>query len=308
MGMNRELAKSLRIGTRRSSLAKAQTQWVVNKLKHIYPHRRFEIVEVVTTGDKILDASLDHMPGKGVFVKEIEDQLLAGQIDLAVHSMKDLPTELPKGLILGGITKRFDPRDVFITRLKRNLNEMPKGAKIGTSSVRRKAQLLAYRSDFQVFDIRGNIDTRLKKAKTSDYDGIVLAAAGLIRLGWLGWIQQYLSCDIMIPAVGQGALGIEVRESDKETLKLIEPLKDQNTENAVNAERVFLAAMGGGCHTPMGAYCQVNNKKVVFHAFRAQEDGSNFHRDLLQGHLMDAIDLAKELAHRIQEKSIVDNH
>lgn len=304
MEINRKSVKSdkiLRIGTRRSALAKAQTQWVVNRLVQIYPKLKIEVVEVITTGDKILNSSLNLMPGKGVFVKEIEDQLLDGKIDLAVHSMKDLPTEFPERLTLGAITKRLDPRDIFITRLKRNLEEMPKGAKIGTSSLRRKAQLLAYRSDFQVMDIRGNIDTRLKKSETREYDGVILAAAGLIRMDWVDRIQQYLSCEIMIPAVGQGALGIEARENDEDILTLIEPLNDHETEITVKAERFFLKTMGGGCQMPMGAFCRARDGWIVFQAFSAQEDGSHFQREKMEGLLSESMDIAKELARRLKE-------
>ncbi|MFQ6112936.1 MAG: hydroxymethylbilane synthase [bacterium] len=306
MGNNRQSSKSrdvLRIGTRRSALAKAQTEWVVDKLTQLYPRLRVETIEVITTGDKILDSSLNRMPGKGVFVKEIEDRLLDGHIDLAVHSMKDLPTEFPEGLILGAITERLDPRDVFITRLKKNLEELPEGSKIGTSSLRRKAQLLAFRPDFEVVDIRGNIDTRLKKADTLDYDGIILAAAGLARMDWLDRVQQFLGCEIMIPAVGQGALGIEIREEDAETQKLVKPLNDQATEITIKAERELLEAMGGGCQTPMGAFCRVRDGQVVFQAFSAREDGSDFKREKMEGTLSGAVEMAKELARRIQEKS-----
>lgn len=291
----------LRIGTRRSALAKAQTQWAVDHLGQLYPELKIEIVEVVTTGDKILNSPLNRMPGKGVFVKEIEDQLLAGKIDLAVHSMKDLPTDSPEGLILGAITKRLDPRDVFITRLNRDLEEMPEGSKIGTSSLRRKVQLLVYRPDFQVIDIRGNIDTRLKKSEMSEYDGIILAAAGLIRMHWLERVQEYLSCEVMIPAVGQGALGIEIREEDEETQELIAPLNDPTTEVTVKAERLFLEAMGGGCQTPMAAFCRVRDNEVVFQAFSAHEDGGHFQKEKIEGHLNEATSIAEKLAHKLKE-------
>ncbi|MFQ5676284.1 MAG: hydroxymethylbilane synthase, partial [bacterium] len=248
-----EHLKILRVGTRKSALAKAQTNWVVKRLQSFHPGLEIEIKEVVTTGDKMLDISFDNMLDKGVFVKEIEEQLLAGAIDLAVHSMKDLPTECPDGLIIGATPERADPRDVLVTKLNVNLDEMPDGARIGTSSLRRKAQLAHLRPDFEIIPIRGNIDTRLGKAESDDYDGIILAAAGLSRMGWLDRVHEFLSCSMMIPAVGQGALGIEVRENDGRTLRLIEPLTDSKTEMAVKAERAFLSGMGGGCQTPMGA-------------------------------------------------------
>lgn len=295
-----ELRKTLRIGTRKSALAKSQTGWVVNRLRNFHPHLKIEIKDIVTTGDKLLSASFINMLDKGVFVKEIEEQLLAGAIDLAVHSMKDLPTEFPDGLIIGATPERLDPRDVLVTKLKVNLDEMPEGARIGTSSLRRKAQLSHRRPDFDIIPIRGNIDTRLKKAKTDEYDGILLAAAGLTRMGWLAHVQEFLGCSIMIPAVGQGALGIEIRENDDETLKLIDPLNELKTEMAVKAERAFLHGMGGGCQTPMGALCRERDGKVIFHAFCAQEDGSEFQTHTVEGELENALELADQLVSQLK--------
>ncbi|MFQ5708589.1 MAG: hydroxymethylbilane synthase [bacterium] len=295
--------KVLHVGTRRSALAKAQTQWVTKRLLRMHPQLHLEVQEVVTTGDKVLDTSLNLMPGKGVFVKEIEEKLLAGEIDLAVHSMKDLPTEFPQGLVIGAIPERVDPRDVLVTRLNQNLEDLPEGAKIGTSSLRRKAQLLNFRPDLKVVDVRGNIDTRLKKAGSEDYDGVVLAAAGLTRMGWEDRIQQYLSCGVMIPAVAQGALGIEIRADDEETLALIAPLNDSSTRRAVQAERRFLQQMGGGCQTPMGAFCREREGTIVFQAFCAEADGSNFHKDKLEGAIDEAMELALQLADRLMKKS-----
>lgn len=293
--------KTLRIGTRRSLLAKAQTQHVVNALITLYPNLRIEVVEVVTTGDRILDTSLSRMPGKGVFVKEIEEKLLADEIDLAVHSMKDLPTEFPDGLSMGAILQRVDPRDVLVTRHNRDLEEMPEGTHIGTSSLRRKAQLMHARPDLDVIEIRGNIDTRLQKSKTEDFDGILLAAAGLIRMRWQSRIKQYLSCETMIPAVGQGALGIEIREDDDETRNLLRPLHDETTALAVEAERIFLQRMGGGCQTPMAAFCRVRNGDVTLHGFCAEEDGSKFRNAILHGTLQEAAGLAQQLAEEFLE-------
>lgn len=288
--------KILRVGTRRSTLARAQTQWVVERLQQWHPELRIEIHDVVTTGDRLHDASLYNMAGKGVFVKEIEEQLLAGEIDLAVHSMKDLPTELPDGLTIGAVSERVDPRDVLVTRHGRLLNELPSGSRIGTSSLRRKVQLLNFSAALEVVDIRGNIDTRLKKSESTDYDGIILAAAGLHRMGWLDRVQAYLSCEQMVPAVGQGALGLEVRADDTLTRKRIEPLNDPEAAAAVSAERIFLQAMGGGCQTPMAAFCRVRDGRVVFHAFASREDGSKASRQSLEGTLAEAEDMARALA------------
>jgi hydroxymethylbilane synthase len=293
----------LRVGTRRSALAKTQTHWFINQLLKQQPDLQVEIVEVLTTGDKILDTALSKVPGKGVFVKEIEDKLLCGEIDVAVHSMKDLPTEFPQGLEVAVIPERVDPRDVFVTRHGRNFEEMPEGSRIGTSSLRRRAQLLHIRPDLDVVDIRGNIDTRLRKAETEQYDGIILAAAGLIRMGWAHRVQAYLSCGTMIPAVGQGALGIEVRSSDKQTKARIAVLHDATTAIAVHAERRFLAGMGGGCQTPMGAYCRVRQERVVFNAFNADEDGSNLHRAEVTGRLKEATVLADQLVSKLSQQT-----
>lgn len=294
--------KKLRVGTRRSALAKSQTQSIIKQLLEIHPQLKIHVVEIVTTGDKILDSALSRMPGKGVFVKEIEDKLLTREIDLAVHSMKDLPTEFPAGLKIGAITERVDPRDVFVTRFQKNLEEMPAGAKIGTSSLRRKSQLLALRPDFQIIDIRGNIDTRLRKSETSEYDGIILAAAGLTRMGWQDRIQKYLDFDVMIPAVGQGAVGVEIREDDHETESLLKPLNHRLTEIAVTAERKFLAAMGGGCQTPMGGFCEITGGQIVFRAFVADEDGGHFKKVKMTGSIDEADVIAEKAAMRLKEE------
>ena len=293
---------NLRIGTRRSALAKTQTNQVAAHLSKLYPELKIDIIEIVTTGDKVLNTALNQMPGKGVFVKEIEEKLLAGDIDMAVHSMKDLPTEFPEGLKIGAVTTRVDPRDVFVSRLGLTLGEMPAGARIGTSSLRRQAQLLKFRDDLEIVDIRGNIDTRLRKSESDPYDGIVLAAAGLIRMGWQERIHEYISCDVMIPAVGQGAVGIEIREHDKDTADLIAPLNDVATELSVKAERIFLDGMGGGCHAPMGAYCNNKNGHVVLKAFKAEADGSQFQRAELQGQLSEAAGLAHRIVETFQHR------
>ncbi len=298
-----DLNRPLRVGTRRSALAKAQTHAVIDQLLQLQPQLQIQIIEIVTTGDKVLDTALSRMPGKGVFVKEIEDKLLENEIDIAVHSMKDLPTEFPAGLKIGAITERVDPRDVFVTHFKKNLEEMPAGAKIGTSSLRRKSQLLTLRPDFEIIAIRGNIDTRLRKAESEEYDGIVLAAAGLTRMGWQHRIQQYLNYDLMIPAVGQGAVGVEIRENDHETESLLKPLNHQLTEIAVIAERTFLAAMGGGCQTPMGGFCEINGGQMIFHAFVAEEDGSHFRKEKVAGRIEEARAVAEKVALVLKENS-----
>jgi len=286
----------LKIGTRRSALAKAQTNWVIGELSNRYPSLKIEIVEVVTTGDKILDAPLSQVPGKGLFVKEIEDKLLNGEIDLAVHSMKDLPTEFPDGLKIGCVPQRVEPRDVFISGSGKKLVDMPSGARIGTSSLRRQAQLLRHRPDLRRVDIRGNIDTRLRKAETEAYDGIILAAAGLLRMGWQDSIVEYIDLDVMIPAVGQGAIGIEIRSDDAATQELLAPLADHSAARCVEVERAFLSAMGGGCQTPMGAYCQNKGKRMYLRAFHANENGSDYVHDEVEGDWEKAVPIARHVA------------
>ena len=276
-------------------LAKAQAKWVSEELLRIFPKIEISVVEVVTTGDRILNSALSQVPGKGLFVKEIEDKLLAGDIDLAVHSMKDVPTDLPHGLAISAVTKRVDPRDVFISRHRVTLAELPRGARVGTSSLRRQAQLLHFRSDLTVLDIRGNIDTRLKKSRTDEYDGILLAAAGLMRMGWQDEVHEYLSCNLMVPAVGQGALGIETRRDDVETNRIVDALDDRATNLAVAAERVFLDGMGGGCQAPMGAYCRERKGEVVFKAFHASPNGDDIQKAERTGPLAEASSLAEML-------------
>lgn len=266
----------IRIGTRRSALAKSQSNWVKDRLQDLRPDIQVELVEIVTTGDRILDSTLSKVPGKGVFVKEIEEKLLSEEIDLAVHSLKDLPTEIAPGLTIAAIPHRVDARDVLVTRLQKSFAELPRGARIGTSSLRRKAQLLKARPDLQIVDIRGNIDTRLRKSETNAYDAIVLAAAGLLRMGWQDRVFAFFDVQQMIPAVGQGALGLQIRQGDTELEKLMAPLNDETSAFCVRAERIFLSGMGGGCQTPMGAHCVPRDGKAVFFAFHAEEDGGKY--------------------------------
>jgi len=300
--------KTLRVGTRKSLLATTQTNWLIATLKKAHPTIRVETVEIVTKGDRILDLTLSKVPGKGLFVKEIEDRLLSGEIDLAVHSMKDLPTELPDGLRIGATSIRENVCDVLVSRHNQNLQELPAGVKIGTSSLRRKVQVLAARPDCKIVDIRGNIDTRLKKSETDDYDGILLAAAGLHRMGWKNRIQQYLDTDIMIPAVGQGALGVEIREDDEQTQKLIAVLNDEMTGKCVQAERIFLKEMGGGCQTPIGAHCTIASGVARFSAFASEESGEKAQRLSFQGDLLKADEFAYEAASRLSHLATIHQY
>lgn len=250
--------RTIVVGTRQSQLALTQTGQVIDALKelcrqHSLPFQ-FEIKKIVTKGDRILDVTLSKVGGKGLFVKEIEQAMLDKEIDLAVHSMKDMPSDLPEGLMNGAVPKRVDPRDALISKGGLSLDELPHGAKVGTSSLRRASQLKAYRPDLHIEAIRGNIDSRLKKLETEGFDAIILAAAGLYRMGWEDRITSYLPVEVCLPAVGQGALGIECREDDAEVRHLLSLYNDPETAETVAAERSFLGALNGGCQIPIGAF------------------------------------------------------
>jgi len=247
------------VGSRSSKLAMTQTKWVIEQLKQAGAPYEFEIKNIITKGDRILDVTLSKVGGKGLFVKEIEQQMIDEDIDFAVHSMKDLPSELPTGLIIGATPARVDARDALITKTGGGLASLPEGAIVGTSSLRRGSQLLKLRPDLKIESIRGNIDTRLEKLKTGPFDGILLAAAGLQRMGWSDEIvSEYISTDEMIPAVGQGILAIECRADDQEVRDLLNLIHDQMTEKVAFAERSFLAAIEGSCHVPVGGFATIN--------------------------------------------------
>lgn len=267
--------KKIRVGSRRSKLALTQTNWVIKELKKIDPSLEFEVVEVVTKGDRILDVTLSKVGGKGLFVKEIEQKMINKEIDMAVHSMKDMPAELPAGLTIGCIPPREDHRDALISKNGIPLKELPSGAKVGTSSLRRKAQILAVRPDLEIKWIRGNIDTRFRKLQTEDFDAIILAAAGLSRMGWSkDMVTEYLDTDICLPAVGQGALAIECREDDEELLAILKKLECQAARQAVTAERAFMHRLEGGCQVPLAGYARLNEDgMVVLTGLVASADG-----------------------------------
>jgi len=272
------------VGSRRSKLALTQTKWVIQQLKRLNPSYEFEIKEIVTKGDKILDVTLSKVGGKGLFVKEIEQAMLNKEIDMAVHSMKDMPAYLPEGLTIGCIPEREDHRDVLISKDGLTLDQLPAGAKIGTSSLRRGAQILAHRPDVKIQWIRGNIDTRLKKLETDDYDAIVLAAAGLSRMGWTkDVVTQFLDPDICLPAVGQGALAVECRKDDEELLSLLQGLNSIDTAQSVAAERAFLQKMDGGCQVPIAGYAHVKGEEVVLTALVASPDGKTVYKEMAAG-------------------------
>ncbi len=273
------------VGSRKSKLALVQTNWVINELKKKDVPFTFEIKEVVTKGDVILDVNLSKVGGKGLFVKEIEQLMLRKEIDLAVHSMKDMPAVLPDGLVVGCTPKRVDPRDVFISKDGSLLEQLQEGAVIGTSSLRRTAQLLSIRPDVQIKWIRGNVDTRLRKLQEEDYDGIILAAAGLKRLGLDKKVtMEYLPVEDYVPAVGQGCLAIECRENDKELIDALRLLHDEYTSKTVEAERVFLKGIEGGCQIPIGGYAILNEKnQIQLTALVASVDGKTMLKEVVVG-------------------------
>lgn len=277
------MKRNLVIGTRGSKLALWQANFISDCIKERYPDINVEIKRVTTTGDKILDVPLAKIGGKGLFTKEIETEMLAGDIDLAVHSLKDMPTELPEGLTFAAITERVDAGDAFISPKYRTIEHLPQGAKVGTSSLRRKAQLLQYRPDLEIIDLRGNLDTRLKKLETNTLDAILLAVAGLKRLGWESHITQAIPAHICLPAVGQGALAIEARANDAEVLDLLAFLNDDKTRRAVEAERAFLREVEGGCQVPVGVYGNTQNNTLTIEAVILSVDGVRKVRDHLSG-------------------------
>lgn len=265
--------KNIRIGTRDSQLAMWQAEWVKSKLELFYPDHVFELVPMKTKGDKILDVPLSKIGDKGLFTKELEQGLLNEELDLAVHSLKDLPTMLPEGLIISTFCEREEPRDVFLSKNGVPLEELPLGSLIGTSSLRRKAQLKHYRPDLNFIDLRGNLQTRWRKLQESEMDGIVLAAAGVKRLGWGERITQILPEEMMLSAVGQGSVAIEIVESRSDIVELLSPLNDIDTEQAVRAERALMRKLEGGCQVPVGGLAQVVNGKIVLRGMVASLDG-----------------------------------
>lgn len=296
------MTQDIKIGTRGSQLALWQAHWVKTQLETHFPKIDVEIVKIKTTGDRITDRPLSMVGGKGLFVKEIEQQLLDGTIDMAVHSMKDMPGELPKGLCIGAIPPRENPFDVLITRNGTPLSALPEGAVVGTSSLRRASQIKHLRPDVETRSIRGNLDTRLKKLEKETYDAIVLAAAGLIRLGMASHISQYLNADEMLPAVGQGALCIEAREEDEKIAPLLNTLDDRNTRIPVVSERAFLKQLEGSCHIPVAAFGRLEKENLTLTGLVASEDGTEIIKERITG-LPDhaaqiGIDLAKTLLDR----------
>lgn len=293
----------IRVGTRGSNLALIQTNWAIDRLKEKFPEVEFEVKIIKTKGDKILHLSLDKIGDKGLFVKEIESQLLEGEIDLAVHSMKDMPAEVVEGLKFAAVPKREDPRDVIILREGLNsFDELPIGATIGTGSKRRKYQLLRKRPDLNIVPIRGNIETRISKIESENLDGIVLAASGVIRADLEEKITEFLPVDLMIPAPAQGALALEIRENDEELEKMLDAIKDEISQIQTDAERSYLAGIDGSCHIPMGAYCEVDGEKLTLTGIFGDEDGEKITVASLEGDRDNPKELGSNLAKLVLEK------
>lgn len=293
---------TLRIGTRASLLAVTQSTWVKTQIETKHPHVRIELVKITTKGDKILDVPLAQVGGKGLFVKEIEDALLAGTIDLAVHSMKDVPTELPDGLHIGVVPKRESPLDAYVSVKYPALAALPTGATVGTSSLRRKSQLAAQRPDLRIIDLRGNIDTRLRKLDEGVYDAIILAAAGLNRLGMQHRITVQLDPQYMLPAISQGALGLELRQDDQDLLDGLRFLHDEATAIAVAAERAFLLRLEGGCQVPIAAHAVVRETTIDLTGLIASTDGKTILHETASGPAAQAAHIGTALAQTLLDR------
>lgn len=297
--------RTIRIGSRKSQLALVQTYWVQEQLQKHFPDRRFEVETMSTQGDKILDVALAKIGDKGLFTKELEVGMLQHEIDLAVHSLKDLPTKLPEGLVLGCVSERVDPADALVVNEKhkdKQLDSLPQGAVIGTSSLRRLAQLCHHFPHLTFKDIRGNVNTRLAKLDAGEYDGIILAVAGLQRLGMGDRIHQIIPAEISLHAVGQGALGIECRGDDKEVLALIKALEDEATRDRTYAERALLRELEGGCQVPIGVNTTIEADTLTLTGMVASLDGKKLIKDTISGQPVEAEQLGRELAIRLRQQ------
>jgi hydroxymethylbilane synthase len=304
------MKKTLKIGTRGSRLALWQANWVKTALEAEDPSLSIELVIIKTTGDKILDVPLAKVGGKGLFVKEIEESLLNEKIDLAVHSMKDMPAQLPQGLSIGAIPQREVPQDVLISKNNRRFSQLPSGAIVGTGSLRRKAQLLFARPDLVVAPLRGNIDTRLKKLETENLDAIILAAAGVKRMRYENKITEYLDDNIMLPAVGQGALCIEIRQNDPLIGPVVAGLEDPETRAVITGERAFSERLEGGCQVPIAAHGRIEKNIFTLSGLVASVDGKTLIKQTLQGPEDASGMTGAELAERLISmgaKTIIDN-
>lgn len=293
------MKKTVVIGTRGSKLALWQADYIQARLEAEYPDVTVTQKIITTTGDKILDVPLAKIGGKGLFTKELETAMLKGEIDLAVHSMKDVPSEMPEGLVLGVITSREHEGDAFVSLKYHSIDELPEGAKVGTSSLRRKAQLLKYRPDLKIYDLRGNVGTRLDKLEKEGFDAIILAVAGLRRLGLAERIAEVIPHEVCLPAVGQGALGLEYRASDTDMAEMLAFLDDADTGAAVRAERAFLKRIEGGCQVPVGIYGKTQGDEVVLEARILSTDGKKAVIDHARGSRKESESIGLRLAERM---------
>ena len=289
----------LKIGTRQSLLALWQSNFIAGELRKEYPNCEVTLKKIVTKGDRILDVPLAQIGGKGLFTKEIEEELLDGTVDLAVHSLKDMPTVLPEGLCLTVITSRANVGDAFVSNKYNSFAELPQGAVLGTSSLRRRAQLLAARPDLKIVDLRGNVDTRLRKLDEGNMDAIILAAAGLQRLGHGDRIKEIIPTSVCLPAVGQGALAIECRTDNTEVREKLAFLNDKATKQATDAERAFLGLVEGGCQVPIGVHAEVQDNEIKIEAIIASLDGSTVLRNTISGDAEKAVELGQKLGHQM---------
>lgn len=296
------MKKTLKIATRQSPLALWQAEYIRDRLEQLHPQLQVELVTFVTQGDKILDTPLAKIGGKGLFVKELEAALMDGRADLAVHSMKDVPMQLPEGLALAVICEREDPFDAFVSNNYEKFEDLPQGAKLGTSSLRRKSQILKQRPDLEVIDLRGNVGTRLSKLDAGLYDAIILASAGLKRLGLNERIRHSLTAEVSLPAVGQGALGLECRSNDEEILDLIMPLMHAETNACIRAERAFNAYLEGGCQVPIAGFATLENQTLSLEGRVGSADGQTLLRSNVQGAAEDAEKLGVQLAQNLLQQ------
>ena len=296
-------SRAIRIGSRKSQLALVQTYWIQEQLQKHYPDRQFDVETMSTQGDKILDVALAKIGDKGLFTKELETAMLQNQVDFAVHSLKDLPTNLPEGLMLGCVTERVNPADALVVNEKhqdKQLDTLPEGAVIGTSSLRRLAQLRHHYPHLTFKDVRGNVNTRLAKLDSGEYDGIILAVAGLQRLDMSDRIHQIIPDDISLHAVGQGALGIECRTGDPEILDLLKVLEHTETRDRCYAERAFLRELEGGCQVPIGVNTKIENNVLTLTGMVASLDGQTLIKDTIEGEPSEAESLGQALALRVR--------
>lgn len=288
--------KIIRIATRQSPLALWQAEHVAARLEQQFPHIKTELVKMVTRGDKILDAPLAKIGGKGLFVKELEQGMLEGIADIAVHSMKDVPVEFPEGLHLAAILTREDPSDAFVSNQYASFDALPTNARIGTSSLRRQCQIKELYPDAEIISLRGNVNTRLAKLDAGDYDAIILASAGLKRLGMANRITQCLDTAVSLPAIGQGAIGIECRVDDTETNELLSALHDSDTGYCVSAERAMNARLNGGCQVPIAGFAQLQNKQLFMRGLVGSPDGCVLYRSERSGTVEEAETLGRLIA------------